>query len=204
MRASLARRIAIEEGEAEHEPRRKRRRVSRAVSNDDETNESDSGHSADDDNDNDNHRQGIKEEDTDSSEDEFDNPLRLQVQQAFYNDPSTLHPAAHALPLSADMIDENMRMEGSSRFHTKTSLLEAMENASESLESEIVDLEAECERIKDAIKETIGGLSDLKYGKTSRRKEGDNAAEGGGGEEYMEILDALTQFRETVKNRSRT
>lgn len=190
LRANLARRIAIEEGETndedgEEKPRRKRRRVEH---DDDDNDDDDDG-----DDDNEDAERGVKDEDSSSSKDEFTDPLRLRVQRAFYEDPSTLHPAAHGLALPMDVVGERIKSQSRSRFHTKQSLLASMEHASRSLESEVIELEAECEKIKGAIKETVGALSDLRYGNVSKNRVGD------GGSEYREILDALAEFRNVLK-----
>lgn len=189
LRASLARRIAIEEGEVEDGRRRKRRRVQRRGSGTESEDEDQEGSDSDE-------ERSVKEEELSSSDDEFSDPLRLQAQQAFYDDPSRGHPAAHVLPLPADMVAERVKLEGKSKFHTRESLLAAMENAAQSLDSEIVELEAQYERLKGDVKETVGGLSDLRYGRVTRRND---EVVGDTGGEYKDVLDALAQFRSSLK-----
>lgn len=52
-----------------------------------------------------------------------------------------------------------------STFHSRSSLLNAMESAIVSLEAEIRELDREAVGIMEGMKETVGGLSDLRYGK---------------------------------------
>lgn len=193
LRASLARRIAIEEGEVEEERerKRKRQRVQREVSGAERENQGVDESDED---------QIVKEEELSSSEDELFNPLRLQAQQTFYDDPSRVHPAAQVLPLPGDMLAERVKLEGKSKFHTRESLLAAMENAAQSLDSEVAELEAECERLKGDVKETVGGLSDLKYGRASRKNDEEGSDTGG---EYKDVLDDLAQFRNGLKANAR-
>lgn len=194
LRANLARRIAVEEGEETEEGeerRRKRRRVERQ-----QAEENNEGVSDEDDD------PSIKDEELSSSsdddDDDFADPLHLQTQSTFYNDPSKLHPAANVLPIPIDMLAERAKSSGRSNYHTKESLLAAMDNASQSLDSEILELEAECERLKGEVKETVGGLSDLRYGRASKKREEVGEVEG----EYKDVLDALARFREVLKGSS--
>lgn len=84
-----------------------------------------------------------------------------------------------------------------STYHTRASLLREMEDASQSLDEEIAELEAECERIKGNVAETVGGLSDLRYGK--RQSGGEE-----GGEAYKDIIEAIEQFRGAVRACAKT
>lgn len=52
-----------------------------------------------------------------------------------------------------------------STFHSRSSLLNAMKSAIVSLEAEIRELDKEAAGIMESMKETVGGLSDLRYGK---------------------------------------
>lgn len=170
--------------------KKKRRRVEQDSDAEDQTeNEEDSA---------------IKEEDFsdyEDDEDRFFDPLRLQVQQAFYDDPSRMHPAANVMSLPSDMMAERVKSGGAgSRYHTRDSLLAAMENASQSLESEIAELEAECDGLKEHVTETVSGLSDLRYGRANRKREEAGNEDGAG--EYKDVLDALTRFREVLKTSS--
>ena len=182
LRARLARQIAIEEGDREAEAeeevlRRKRRRVGLDYEGRD-------GEEAQ-----------IKEEDVSDEVDEFNDPLQLAAHQTLYDHASSLHPAAHVLPLLPNL--DRDRSSSASAFHTKESLLGAMENASGSLEREIEELEAECARVRGSIAETVGGLSDLRYGRRHRDSE---ATEGG--HQFADVLEAIGDFRELVRNKT--
>lgn len=188
LRARLARQIAIEEGdrqaEAEEESaRRKRRRV--AIVDRDEA-DVEEVEDAD-----------VKEEELSDSVDEFNDPLRLAAHQTLYDHPSSLHPAAHALPVLSDLDRDGSG--SASVFHTKASLLTAMENASVSLKREIEDLEAECARAKAGISETIGGLSDLRYGR--RQTDGEGVEHD---HQFADALEAVHEFRELVRDKTTT
>ncbi|KPI40735.1 uncharacterized protein AB675_10739 [Cyphellophora attinorum] len=50
-------------------------------------------------------------------------------------------------------------------FHTKSSLLAAMQSAVSALETEITQFNEESDSLMASMKETVGGLSDLRYGK---------------------------------------
>lgn len=186
LKVKLARRIALEEGEAkfgnsdgEEGGRRKRRKVNEQETRNDEDTET----------------EGVAVKDEDSiysSDDELTNPLHLTAQQTMYDHPSGLHPASQALPVLPELLGQQMRFSGGSAFHTKTSLLLAMEEASRCLDREIADLEAECSRMKAGVGETVGGLSDLRYGK--RQSDGNDGAE-----EYSDVLGAVEQFSDVIR-----
>ncbi len=185
LRARLVRQIAVEEGDREAEAeeegsRRKRRRI------DMDQKELDNERAE--------HEAQMKEEDLSDSMDGFTNPLSLAAHQTLYDHPSSLHPAAHVLPLSNDLDQD--RSGSASAFHTRKSLLSAMENASGSLDREIEELEAECARTREVIAETVGGLSDLRYGKRQRESEGNE-----GGHQFGELLEAVEEFRKLVRRR---
>lgn len=188
LRARLARQIAIEEGDREAEAeeelaRRKRRRVT-SVDRDEVD-----GEDVED--------AQIKEEELSDSLDEFNDPLHLAAHQTLYDHPSSLHPAAHVLSVLLDV--DRDRLGSASAFHTKASLLTAMENASGSLEGEIEDLEAECARVRARIAETVGGLSDLRYGKRQRDGEGVEQDH-----QFADVLEAVGEFRELVRDETTT
>lgn len=174
LKTQLARRLAIEEGEADENQRpRKRRRV------DDE----EQGRSSDD--------------ELSSSDDEFSNPTLIAAQKAIYYHPDSSHPAAHVMPAEGEVLQRKLLMASRSAYHTRESLLREMEQASRSVDEEIAELEAECGILSSGIKETVGSLSDLRYG---RRQSGDEE----GAEAYKEVLEAIEQFRSVVSACTKT
>jgi hypothetical protein len=85
------------------------------------------------------------------------------------------------------------------RYHSQASLLSAMEAAVQALEKEIVQLEGESRVMMEGMKETVGGLSDLRYGSFGGRGSGGGPGgeEGGGlGEEVKEGLRGLRTMAE--------
>lgn len=54
------------------------------------------------------------------------------------------------------------------RRHTLSSILPEMEQACADIEAEITASEAEIESMKEDLESTIGGLSDLRYGRFSK------------------------------------
>ena len=78
----------------------------------------------------------------------------------------------------------------SRRYHTTESLLEAMQNSIDTLGKEIEDLDGRSEAVLGEMQETVGALSDLRYGKFAR-------VSGVGGEETIveeEVVDALKEL----------
>ena len=62
------------------------------------------------------------------------------------------------------------------RYHSTTSLLQSMSTAITDLESEITSIDSDSDAILEQMEETVGSLSDLRYGKFARLS-------GGGGEQ---------------------
>ncbi|KAK5944165.1 hypothetical protein PMZ80_003446 [Knufia obscura] len=184
LRAKLARQIAIDEGDREADAeeeasRRKRRRIATNAERLD-------GEEAED--------AQIKEEELSDGIDEFTDSRYLAAHQTLYDHQSSLHPAAHVLPLASGL--DHIRSSSASAFHTKESLLSAIENATESLEREIEGLEAECANTREQISETVGGLSDLRYGKRHRESEDEE-----GGHQFGDVLEAIGEFRDVMKEK---
>lgn len=171
LKIRLAKQIAIEDGEVGEGKPRKRRRF-------------DNGESGSDD-------------DSSSSDDLFDDPVLIAAQKTMYHHPDSSHPASRVMPMSGENLQRNLRIAPRSAYHTKESLLREMAAASRSVEGEIAELEAECERLNGSITETVGGLSDLRYGK--RQSAGEE-----GVEMYKEVLDAIEQFRGVVRASAKT
>lgn len=179
LRARLAQQIMVEEGEDEHdqdehenEARRKRRRID--------------SHSSED------------EDESDGIEDkhnEFTDPVLLAAQRAMYEDLEDLHSAAHVLPVE---LEQQVQSDPTSTFHTRDSLLRVMDEAGHSLNIEVEELEAECERIKAGIAETVGMLSDLRYGQRQSGGEIDDA------NAFTEPLSALEQFGSLLRSKAKT
>jgi centromere-localized protein 2 len=86
--------------------------------------------------------------------------------------------------------------------HSSSSLLRAMDSASQNIQSEIDALEAEIEQLKKKCEERIWGLSDLRYGtfQGARSSEGTaNGSSGVGGVED-EVFRALRDLTAKLKN----
>jgi len=86
--------------------------------------------------------------------------------------------------------------------HSTTSLLTAMETATQDLHSEVEDLEAEIERLRGECEDTIGGLSDLRYGRFSGARGSGNTtvgSEGGIEDDVVEELKGLKRKLEDGK-----
>lgn len=74
-----------------------------------------------------------------------------------------------------------------------------MNTAVSDIDSEIADLEAESDRLLDEIKEIVGSLSDLRYGRFARPTiNGDTNGRGDGVVEN-EIMDALGGLEEVMR-----
>ncbi len=58
------------------------------------------------------------------------------------------------------------------------SILPELESAARDLEAELGSLEAEEARLLESVKQTVGGLSDLRYGRFSNPELRDQAMEG--------------------------
>ena len=193
LRTRLIRRIAAEEGDEETtgSKSRKRRRDAAEVDQDGKLEgQSDA-------------EMEVKDEDLSSSDDEYTNPLHLTVQRTMYEHESNLHPAARSVAIDGDggghdeVAKKRIKLVSGSRYHTKQSLQRAMQNASKSLIEEIKDLETECARLTDELKETVGNLSDLRYG---RRQ----SAENGSGDDFADVVEAIARFRNVVKSQKNT
>ena len=78
-----------------------------------------------------------------------------------------------------------------STFHSRTSLLSAMESAVRSLQTEITMLDSEAKAIMKNMQVTVGDLSDLRYGKFARDNAGQASLEEGVLEELRGLRDAV-------------
>ena len=67
-----------------------------------------------------------------------------------------------------------------------------MERACEDLEAEIADLEAEADLTLESIRNAIGGLSDLRYGRFGKAAGGRAEL----GEEVVEVLGSMVELGE--------
>lgn len=115
------------------------------------------------------------------SHEEYTRQSRLErtsvvTEQVMADDPLSVHAAAHVLPCQSatsrrrprsQLLEQQLRDKYDRRFHTEDSLLEAMNQAENSVKQENDELDAEVQRVLGGIKEIIGGLSDLRYGKLS-------------------------------------
>jgi hypothetical protein len=77
------------------------------------------------------------------------------------------------------------------RYHTPASLLEAMAEASRTLEGEIAELERRTAEVLGGMQETVGALSDLRYGKLGGRESDTDRT-------MVEVEDALRGLRGAV------
>ena len=85
------------------------------------------------------------------------------------------------------------------RYHSPTSLLQSMSTAISDLESEITSIETESDAVLKQMEETVGSLSDLRYGKFAR-------VSGGGGEEdglEGSVVVALRDVTEKINGKMR-
>ncbi|KAK0389819.1 hypothetical protein NLU13_3392 [Sarocladium strictum] len=73
--------------------------------------------------------------------------------------------------------------------HTLTSIVPELDGAAEALEAEIRKLNAEELALSESIKQTVGALSDLRYGKFSN------------GQIRDEIVDGLTSLRDACESK---
>lgn len=90
------------------------------------------------------------------------------------------------------------------RYHTTTSLLDAMQQSVQDLEREISDLDKQASTVLEGMKETVGEMSDLRYGKFVRVSSaggGEGNEEEGGLEE--QVTEALKELKEVVGQKTR-
>ena len=87
------------------------------------------------------------------------------------------------------------------RYHTTTSLLQSMQQSVQDLEKEISDLDAQANTVLGGMKETVGGMSDLRYGKFARVSGGAEGMEDEGGLEEQ-VTQALRELKEVVKQKT--
>ena len=179
LRAILTQRIAMEEGDklaakqfATVSLKRKRRdeKIRQEINADDVLYEEDEVYSSD--------------------YDEFTDLQGIAAQQAMYNDKSNTHPAAHVLPL----IDGDVKFHDAEIYHTKRSLFDSMTETDINLRAEIDELERDCARLRNEINETIGGLSDLRYGKRHGEAASNNA--------HTELLQAIDNFKQVISSKA--
>lgn len=84
--------------------------------------------------------------------------------------------------------------------HSTTSLLAAMDAARSDLQSEIADLEAEIEKLRAACEDTVGGLSDLRYGRFSSARGSGSATDGGVGDRIEDdVVAALEELKHKLE-----
>lgn len=92
-------------------------------------------------------------------------------------------------------------------YHSAASLLRAMESAAASLQREIADLEKEAAAVMAGMRETVGGLSDLRYGSFGGRGAAGGGAERGGMEGGVgvgeEVRVGLRTLREVAERKVR-
>jgi hypothetical protein len=112
--------------------------------------------------------------------------------------PSSANPAATLFPSGT----------ATAQHHSKDSLLNAMETAVTALQREIESLEKERGEVMAAMKETVGGLSDLRYGSFGGRGAGAGGGGGSGGggsgagvEVEVEVERGLRTLREVVERK---
>lgn len=193
LRTRLARRIAIEDGDQSAERKeanrilemRKRKRDKSAFIDHQR-------HSSD----------GEEDEQLETGHDEFTDPREIDAQRTFHEHESMFHPAAHVLPFETS--SKRRKGEANAAFHTQSSLLRRMEIASDSLAREIAELDRECAKLGAQMKETVEGLSDLKYGKARTSKEQEKDALDDESSAYAEVMSALNTFQDLLKSKTQT
>ncbi|KAI0125035.1 Cnl2/NKP2 family protein [Xylariales sp. AK1849] len=77
-----------------------------------------------------------------------------------------------------------------SKEHTLKSILPEMEGAAKDMEQEIQKLEAEEAALLESLKQTVGGMSDLRYGRLANSKLKD------------EVINGLTDFQEVCRRKT--
>ena len=86
------------------------------------------------------------------------------------------------------------------RYHTTASLLEVMQTSIDDLEREIRNLDEESERVLGEMQETVGGLSDLRYGKFARVSGGEQGEESA---VEAEVVDALRELTHVANQKAK-
>ncbi|OCT44162.1 hypothetical protein CLCR_00688 [Cladophialophora carrionii] len=116
------------------------------------------------------------------------------------------------VPLSNTLVHQptgpskHKQKHGNGLYHDGSSLLHAMDKASRDLDAEIADLEADIDDLRSACQGTVGGLSDLRYGRFGRARGsrgngvddiGTGNGNGNGSEDAVadEVLAALDEFK---------
>jgi hypothetical protein len=93
--------------------------------------------------------------------------------------------------LALSRTDSHLPQSAGLRYHTPSSLLDAMSEASRTLEDEIAELERRTAEVLGGMQETVGALSDLRYGRLSGRESDSDRT-------MVEIEDALKGLRGAV------
>lgn len=68
------------------------------------------------------------------------------------------------------MFGQSSNLPTAPRSHTLKSIIPALEEAADELEDEIRRLEEEAERLLEEARSTVGGLSDLRYGRFGNKQ----------------------------------
>jgi Cnl2/NKP2 family protein len=101
------------------------------------------------------------------------------------------------------------------KYHSTTSLLSAMETAVKDLEAEIEGLEKRSKEVMEGMRETVGGMSDLRYGRFARvgvqgqgqggrgSASGEGVSEIGEGGLEEQVSVALKELRQVVGKKMR-
>ncbi|KAK7885342.1 hypothetical protein LTR67_010520 [Exophiala xenobiotica] len=157
--------------------KRKRKSSSHSQPHNDHDDNGLNGLNADNADDNDN--EGTDHTSSYSSQDEHDHQTSLQLDTHLHGPLGSTLPAANAR-----------------NNHSTQSLLFAMQRASHDLESEITSLDAQIATIHAECEETVGNLSDLRYGRFAQnRASGGQSADDSGTGVERDVIDALGELR---------
>lgn len=198
LKADLARRIANEHGENQTRPKsaagndvnsKKRKRLSTNLQ-DDEGGEQPT-QSLDNNTEN-------RDASSNGNPDGSANSVDTALDTTYYT--TSLHPshpssASRSHPLTSGVSN----LSGLGKYHTAASLISSMNTAVSDIDSEIADLEAESDQLLDEIKEIVGSLSDLRYGRFARPTSNGDTNGRGDGVVENEIMDALGGLEEVMR-----
>lgn len=101
----------------------------------------------------------------------------VDIEETVFIPPPPLLPSARAIANSSQLFGSTENL-ATYRPHTLYSVVPALEEATALVEDEIQRLDDEAERLLEEIQGTVGGLSDLRYGKLANGKLPEQVLEG--------------------------
>ena len=132
--------------------------------------------------------------DTTRNYDTLTNPLETHIDTLFSG------PRGLAAPLPTSTHPTPTAQQ---KYHTTSTLLRSLQQSIASINAEIADLDNQSAKVLESMKETVGGMSDLRYGKFARL----SAAGGEGSEEENgleeQVTRALRELRQTAERNAR-